>query len=62
MSCKHKFSIFRGGAFVGDISSQLNFLTCRVTGNIVALKEIRLNSAEGTPFTAIREGNMKYVM
>ena len=32
------------------------FLPCRVTGNIVALKEIRLNSAEGTPFTAIREG------
>jgi len=31
-------------------------LTFRVTGSVVALKEIRLNSAEGTPFTAIREG------
>ncbi|XP_065887145.1 cyclin-dependent kinase 5 homolog isoform X2 [Dysidea avara] len=30
----------------------------RVTGNIVALKEIRLNSAEGTPFTAIREASL----
>ena len=32
----------------------------RVTGNVVALKEIRLNSAEGTPFTAIREGDNHY--
>jgi len=27
-----------------------------VNGHYVALKEIRLNSEEGTPFTAIREG------
>ena len=27
-----------------------------VNGQLVALKEIRLNSEEGTPFTAIREG------
>ena len=31
-------------------------VTHRYTGQIVALKEIRLNSEEGTPFTAIREG------
>ena len=30
--------------------------TCSVMGCVVALKEIRLNSEEGTPFTAIREG------
>ena len=28
---------------------------------MVALKEIRLNSEEGTPFTAIREGKCLYV-
>lgn len=27
-----------------------------INGQLVALKEIRLNSEEGTPFTAIREG------
>jgi cyclin-dependent kinase 14 len=27
-----------------------------VNGQLVALKEIRLNAEEGTPFTAIREG------
>ena len=37
------------------------FFSYRVTGNIVALKEIRLNSAEGTPFTAIREGTSNVV-
>ena len=31
-------------------------VTCSVMGCVVALKEIRLNSEEGTPFTAIREG------
>jgi cyclin-dependent kinase 14 len=30
----------------------------RVTNRIVALKEIRLNSEEGTPFTAIREASL----
>ena len=29
-----------------------------VNGQLVALKEIRLNAEEGTPFTAIREGRM----
>ena len=29
---------------------------CRLTGKKVALKEIRLQPEEGTPFTAIREG------
>lgn len=33
------------------------FLTCRLTNRTVALKEIRLQSEEGTPFTAIREGS-----
>jgi hypothetical protein len=32
-----------------------------VTNRIVALKEIRLNSEEGTPFTAIREGIVIHV-
>ncbi len=27
-----------------------------INGQVVALKEIRLNAEEGTPFTAIREG------
>ena len=27
-----------------------------INGRLVALKEIRLNAEEGTPFTAIREG------
>ncbi len=27
-----------------------------INGQLVAMKEIRLNSEEGTPFTAIREG------
>lgn len=27
-----------------------------INGQLVALKEIRLNAEEGTPFTAIREG------
>ena len=27
-----------------------------ITGQLVALKEIRLNAEEGAPFTAIREG------
>ncbi|XP_062519296.1 cyclin-dependent kinase 14-like [Corticium candelabrum] len=30
----------------------------RITNQIVALKEIRLNSEEGTPFTAIREASL----
>lgn len=34
--------------------------SCRANGHYVALKEIRLNSEEGTPFTAIREGIMKF--
>ncbi len=32
-----------------------------VNGQLVALKEIRLNSEEGTPFTAIREGTVDNV-
>ena len=28
----------------------------QINGRLVALKEIRLNAEEGTPFTAIREG------
>jgi serine/threonine protein kinase len=29
-----------------------------ITGQLVALKEIRLNAEEGTPFTAIREASL----
>ena len=31
----------------------------QINGRLVALKEIRLNAEEGTPFTAIREGEIK---
>jgi serine/threonine protein kinase len=31
----------------------------QINGRLVALKEIRLNAEEGTPFTAIREGKIK---
>ena len=30
----------------------------QINGRLVALKEIRLNAEEGTPFTAIREGKV----
>ena len=33
----------------------------QINGRLVALKEIRLNAEEGTPFTAIREGKIKKV-
>ena len=33
----------------------------QINGRPVALKEIRLNAEEGTPFTAIREGMYMYV-
>ena len=36
-----------------------------LTNQTVALKEIRINSEEGVPFTAIREGNniiVNYIM
>lgn len=36
--------------------SQLCYVVIRLTGKKVALKEIRLQPEEGTPFTAIREG------
>ena len=36
----------------------MGFVYHRITNQIVALKEIRLNSEEGTPFTAIREGGL----
>jgi len=34
------------------------FVVVRLTGKKVALKEIRLQPEEGTPFTAIREGQL----
>lgn len=36
--------------------------TSRVNGKLVALKVIRLQEEEGTPFTAIREGTFASVM
>lgn len=33
-----------------------SLVSCRVNGKLVALKVIRLQEEEGTPFTAIREG------
>ena len=40
----------------GTATNALKLSCHRHTGQMVALKEIRLNSEEGTPFTAIREG------
>lgn len=37
-----------------------SFISCRVNGKLVALKVIRLQEEEGTPFTAIREGGQFY--
>ena len=34
---------------------------CSLTNQVVALKEIRLQQEEGTPFTAIREGKSPLV-
>ncbi len=44
---------------------QSDAITCRgcsLTDTIVALKEIRLQQEEGTPFTAIREGVLPGVL
>jgi len=40
--------------------SHLGACLNRLTNKVVALKEIRLQSEEGTPFTAIREGLYEY--
>ena len=32
-----------------------------INGQLVAMKEIRLNAEEGTPFTAIREGEGVFI-
>lgn len=39
-----------------EVEEFLLFLS-RINGQLVALKEIRMNTEEGVPFTAIREGN-----
>jgi len=36
-------------------------LSCSANRKIVALKEIRLQEEEGTPFTAIREGKTPHL-
>lgn len=39
-----------------DLLLIFSFVSSRVNGKLVALKVIRLQEEEGTPFTAIREG------
>ena len=44
------------GTYFHGFASHLFFCFSRVNGKLVALKVIRLQEEEGTPFTAIREG------
>lgn len=53
--CCEKYCFCFNFVFFISPSSPLSF-PFRVNGKLVALKVIRLQEEEGTPFTAIREG------